>query len=76
MRKGLNTTEFYLTLLSMLGAFSAALADLLDPEYAVVASTLSSIFYLISRTFLKGSGPNKEAAEARDRQTSTIFNKN
>jgi len=53
MKPGLSTTEFWITLLTILASSAATFEKILDPRYAAIFSTISSIAYLISRTLLK-----------------------
>ncbi|HNA62159.1 MAG TPA: hypothetical protein PKW79_03690 [Rhabdochlamydiaceae bacterium] len=53
MTKGYKTTEFWVTILTIIGSIAGSLEKILDPNYAAIAATVSTIVYTISRTFAK-----------------------
>ena len=53
MKHGLKTTEFWITFLTIIASSAASFERILDPKYAAILSTISSIAYLIARTLLK-----------------------
>lgn len=56
MRKGVKTTEFWLTLATNLGALTATIADAVPPRYTAIAIAISTGLYALSRGWAK-SGP-------------------
>ncbi|MBP9706775.1 MAG: hypothetical protein KBD78_03975 [Oligoflexales bacterium] len=56
MKNGLKTTEFWVTILTTIGAASASLSGVLDPKYAAIVAGIGSLAYSISRTIAKFSG--------------------
>lgn len=57
MKPGQRTTEFWVTLATVIGVVTAALADALSPRYAAIASAVSVSAYAISRGLAKISVP-------------------
>jgi hypothetical protein len=53
MKPGHRTTEFTLTVLVSVGAVAAAIAQVLSPRYAAIASAVSVAAYAISRGITK-----------------------
>lgn len=53
VKSGWKTTEFYIAILTSIGAITASLAGVLPSEYAVFATTISSVAYSISRGLVK-----------------------
>jgi len=53
MKPGYKTTEFWVTVLTAVGALIAALADQLPPKYAALGAAISSGLYAISRGLAK-----------------------
>lgn len=49
MRRGFGTSELAVTILTMVGATAASASGILDPKYAVIASSV----YTVCRTVLK-----------------------
>ena len=56
MKLGIKTTEFWITMLTIVASAAASLERILDPKWAVVAATISTIIYTISRSFVKANG--------------------
>ena len=54
MKNGYRTTEFYVTLLSVIGAMVMAARELLSPDQAVIATAIASGLYAVSRGLAKG----------------------
>jgi len=48
-KPGYKTTEFWLTLATVVGTFIASLSDALPPRYAALASTVATGLYAIGR---------------------------
>lgn len=55
MKNGWKTTEFWVSILTTIGAASASLSGLLDPKYAAIVAGVSSVAYSISRAITKFS---------------------
>jgi len=53
MKQGLKTTEFWMTVATIIGSVAAASQDILDPKYAAIASLVSTAAYTISRALAK-----------------------
>lgn len=53
LKPGHTTTEFVVTLLVGLGSLAAALAGVLAPRYAAIASAVSAAAYSIARGLAK-----------------------
>ena len=53
MKSGIKTTEFWVTIATIIGSSAAAVQHILDPKYAVFASSLSAMAYAISRAIAK-----------------------
>ena len=58
MKKGYQTSEFWVTNLAMVGALSAAFAGALPPKYAAVVIAVGQASYAISRGLAKVTVPN------------------
>lgn len=52
-KPGWQTTEFWITVLTTVGATAAAATDNLPPRYATIASTIAVVAYAISRGLAK-----------------------
>ena len=57
MKPGYKTTEFYVALLTIVGATIAALAGNLSPKYAALAAAISTAAYAIARGLAKTPSP-------------------
>lgn len=57
MKPGQRTTEFWVTLATVIGILAASLADALSPRYAAIATSVSVAAYAISRGLAKISVP-------------------
>ena len=55
-KSGWQTTEFWITVCSVIGAIVGTLQDVLSPDQAVIASAIASGFYAVSRGLAKGGG--------------------
>lgn len=55
MKSGFKTTEFALTLITVIAAATASAKDLVDPKTGLILGTVSTIAYALSRAFVKGS---------------------
>ena len=53
MKPGYKTTEFYIAILTIIGATIAALAGDLSPKYATLAASISAAAYAIARGLAK-----------------------
>lgn len=53
IKPGIKTTEFFITLIGILGSTAAALAEVVDPKLAMILSTIATVFYTISRGWVK-----------------------
>lgn len=53
MKSGWKTTEFWVTILGVLGSIVAAVAGTLPPEYAAIGAAVASGFYAVSRGLAK-----------------------
>lgn len=53
MKAGWKTSEFWLTILSIVGSSAASFQHLLDPKWAAVVSTVGAASYAISRALVK-----------------------
>lgn len=53
LKPGYKTTEFWVTALTTVGAFTATLSGALPGKFAVIAGILSSCAYSISRGLAK-----------------------
>lgn len=56
MRKGVKTTEFWISVLTIIGSTAASFEGMLDPKYAAVVAGISSVAYTISRAISKMAG--------------------
>jgi hypothetical protein len=52
-KPGWQTTEFWITVLTAVGATAASATDNLPPRYATIASTVAVVAYAISRGLAK-----------------------
>jgi hypothetical protein len=52
-KPGWQTTEFWVTVLTAVGATAAAATDNLPPRYAALASTIAVVAYALSRGLAK-----------------------
>jgi hypothetical protein len=52
-KPGWQTTEFWITVLTAVGATAAAATDNLPPRYATLATTISVVAYALSRGLAK-----------------------
>ena len=57
-KSGWKTTEFYITVLSIVGLVTASVAATLSPRYAAIAVSVSGAAYVISRGLAKLNSPN------------------
>jgi len=53
IKQGIKTTEFFITLIGILGSTAAALAEVVDPKIAMILSTIATVSYTISRGWVK-----------------------
>lgn len=53
MRKGYQTTEFWVTVLSIIGLVASSASASLSPKYAAVGASVSAAAYAISRGLAK-----------------------
>lgn len=53
MKAGIKTTEFWMTIVTIVASAAATLQDILDPKYAAIAAAISSVGYSISRSLVK-----------------------
>ncbi len=60
MKTGYKTTEFYVTLFSILGLVVSALASSLSPKYAAIGVSVSGAAYAVSRGLAKMFPPKLE----------------
>ena len=56
MKNGYRSTEFYITLLSILGSLAMSVQEMLPPKDAVIAGAIASGLYAISRGLAKQQG--------------------
>ncbi|MGE0630922.1 MAG: hypothetical protein AB7O96_00825 [Pseudobdellovibrionaceae bacterium] len=59
MKAGIFTSEFWVTILTVVGSAGASLEGHLDPKWAAIVATISSIAYTISRGLAKVSSDPK-----------------
>lgn len=59
MKPGLKTTEFLITLLTIIGSVTAGLEGILNPKWAGMFATISGVAYTLSRAFIKSSSEIK-----------------
>lgn len=57
MKPGIKTTEFWTTIATNVGIVSAAMAGVLSPRYAAVASAVSVAAYNVARGLAKLNQP-------------------
>jgi len=57
MTAGMKTSEFYVTIATNIGVIAAAVAGVLSPRYAAVASAISVAAYSIARGLAKLNTP-------------------
>ncbi len=53
MKAGIKTSEFILTIITLIGSATASLAGVLDPKWSAILGTISTAAYAISRGFAK-----------------------
>lgn len=53
VKVGVTTSEFVATVLTVLGAATASMADVLDPKIAAILMAVSTVAYTISRGLAK-----------------------
>lgn len=53
MKSGIKTTEFWTTILTIVGSTTASLEGILDPKYAAIVAMVSTLAYTISRALVK-----------------------
>jgi hypothetical protein len=53
MRKGYKTTEFWVTVLTIVGLVTSSVAAPLSPRYAAIGAAVSAAAYTISRGLAK-----------------------
>ena len=53
--KGVKTTEFWLTVATMIASIAAAVAGALPEKWAAIATTVSAAIYTIARAFTKSN---------------------
>lgn len=53
MRRGIRTSEFWVLVLTNVGLLAASFEGVLPPKWAVVAASVSSVAYSISRGLTK-----------------------
>lgn len=56
LKPGFQTTEFVVTVATLIGTLAAALAGDLSPRWAAVASAISAGAYALARGWAKSSG--------------------
>lgn len=54
MKTGWQTTEFWVTVATDVGALAAALSGSLPPKWAAIAASVSTLAYSLSRGLTKG----------------------
>lgn len=57
MKPGYRTTEFWVSVLTIVGVLVAALSDALPPRYAAIASSVAATAYAVSRGLAKVNPP-------------------
>jgi len=55
MKKGIKTSEFVITAATIIGSTAAAIANVLDPKWAAIATALSVFAYNVSRGLAKSA---------------------
>lgn len=53
VKPGIKTTEFWMTILTVIASATAGLQGIVDPKIAAVLGAVSTIAYTISRGFAK-----------------------
>ena len=53
MKPGFKTTDFYVTVITALGAFVAAIGDALPDRYAAITASVVSAGYAVGRGLAK-----------------------
>lgn len=53
MKSGVKTSEFWITLLPILGTWAMAIKDIVPPQYAAIMTAVASSAYAISRGLAK-----------------------
>ena len=67
-RPGQRTTEFFITIASIIGVIAAALSDVVPAEYAAVLATVATVAYAISRGVAKHGIPANAVREDQFRE--------
>ena len=60
MKSGYKTTEFWITMLSIIGLVASTAASSLSPKYAALGASISAAAYAISRGLAKLYPPKAE----------------
>ena len=60
MKPGYKTSEFYVTLLTIIGLVASSVAAPLSPRYAAIGAAVSAAAYSISRGLSKLFPPKSE----------------
>lgn len=63
MKKGIKTTEFWLTLLPIVGTWAMAVQEIVPPKYAAMTTALATSAYAIARGLAKQSGAQEKALD-------------
>ena len=66
IRRGRNTSEFFITLLAGLGVVAGAVAQVIPPGTAGTLGTIAAVAYVISRGIAKLNNPTLAKAEEND----------
>lgn len=66
IRRGRNTSEFFITLLAGLGVIAGAVAQVIPPDTAGTLGTIAAVAYVVSRGLAKLNNPALNKAEASD----------
>ena len=61
MKAGYKTTEFWITMLSIVGLVASSVAASLSPRYAAIGVAISTAAYAISRGLAKLFPPKESA---------------
>lgn len=56
MKSGIKTTEFLVTIFTIVGSAGAAIQGVLDPKWAAIAASVSGAAYALSRAIVKITG--------------------
>lgn len=62
LKSGVYSSEFWVTILTIIGSIAGSLEKILDPNYAAIAATISTIVYTVSRAFVKSNVADIPAA--------------